>query len=68
MNTKTFILIAVCVIVICFTIIITMKITSDNQLKKSIWSNTPYDAELMNSLLGSFQAAAEEGGAGNSLF
>lgn len=66
MNNKTIILIGVCVVVVCATVLISIKLVGKNKSNQSGWSITPYSTDAMNSLVGSFQAGAGEGGAGQS--
>lgn len=68
MDKNTTLLIVIAVVVICVTVIASISIVSRNKTERSIWDNTPYNADVMNSLVGAFGAAAAEGGAGRSLF
>ena len=66
MNNNTIILISVCIVAVCATVLVSIKLVGKNKANQSGWSITPYNSDAMNSLVGSFQAAAGEGGAGQS--
>lgn len=68
MKNNTVILIGGCVVVICVTIVICMKMAGKNKKDNAIWGTTSYSADAMNSLAGAFQAAAAEGGAGEAMW
>lgn len=68
MNNNTIILIGVCIVTVCATVLVSIKLVGKNKANQSGWSITPYNSDDMNSLVGSFQAAAGEGGAGDSIW
>ncbi len=68
MNNNTAILIGICVVVVCITVVVCVMNRSNSKGQQFIWGSTAYDADSMNSLVGAFQSAAAEGGAGDSLW
>ena len=66
MEKNTAILIGICVVAVCVTIVICKKNSAKSNGQSSIWGSTSYSAAAMNSLVGAFQSAAAEGGAGES--
>lgn len=66
MKNSTAILIGICVIAVCVTIVVCTKNAAKSKGQSSIWNSTSYSAAAMNSLVGAFQSAAAEGGAGES--
>lgn len=68
MNNNTAILIGICVVVVCITVVVCVMNGTKSKGQQFIWGSTAYDADAMNSLVGAFQSAAAEGGAGDSLW
>ncbi len=68
MNNNTAILIGICVVVVCITVVVCVMNRSKSKEQQFIWGSTAYNADAMNSLIGAFQSAAAEGGAGDSLW